>query len=552
MTQNVTEVRQHPNRKESPQADSDTLAQEEASSPWLNAIFGVLLFTAVVLFYFWARAQIGPGNHTILLIVTILLGIFMAFNIGGNDVANSFGTSVGAGTLSLRQALLVAAVFEVGGAVLAGGEVTETVKSGIVDLNGVNIQPMDFAYVMMSALLGAAVWLLLATRLGWPVSTTHAIVGAIVGGAITLGYLTDITGDKSPWSMVQWDEIVKIVISWFLSPLLGGIVAYLLYRLIRDSILVYNDRAEHRLEDLREKRNRHRRAFRDEFAGLPESEQIRVNGAMARDAVTSTSDDIELEDLESDYYRDLYRINEEAEDIDAHRALVRFVPLVAMVGAGIITAMMLFKGLSNTGISLDSLGTFLIILMVSAAVWMAVYIFARSMRDTSLQRSTFVLFSWMQVFTASAFAFSHGSNDIANAVGPFAAVIDVLKEGKIIDEAPVPTALLVTAGVGLVVGLWFVGRHVITTVGTNLTEIHPASGFAAELSAAAVVMSASLLGLPVSSTHILIGAVLGVGLVNRNANWGLMRQIGVAWVITVPVAAVFGAVGLMGIRAIFG
>ncbi|WP_165165310.1 inorganic phosphate transporter [Corynebacterium qintianiae] len=552
MTQNVTEVRQHPNRKESPQADSDTLAQEEASSPWLNAIFGVLLFTAVVLFYFWARAQIGPGNHTILLIVTILLGIFMAFNIGGNDVANSFGTSVGAGTLSLRQALLIAAVFEVGGAVLAGGEVTETVKSGIVDLNGVNIQPMDFAYVMMSALLGAAVWLLLATRLGWPVSTTHAIVGAIVGGAITLGYLADITGDKSPWSMVQWDEIVKIVISWFLSPLLGGIVAYLLYRLIRDSILVYNDRAEHRLEDLREKRNRHRRAFRDEFAGLPESEQIRVNGAMARDAVTSTSDDIELEDLESDYYRDLYRINEEAEDIDAHRALVRFVPLVAMVGAGIITAMMLFKGLSNTGISLDSLGTFLIILMVSAAVWMAVYIFARSMRDTSLQRSTFVLFSWMQVFTASAFAFSHGSNDIANAVGPFAAVIDVLKEGKIIDEAPVPTALLVTAGVGLVVGLWFVGRHVITTVGTNLTEIHPASGFAAELSAAAVVMSASLLGLPVSSTHILIGAVLGVGLVNRNANWGLMRQIGVAWVITVPVAAVFGAVGLMGIRAIFG
>lgn len=553
MSKDVSEVSLHPSDSvDNYSPDNETIKKEAQGSPWLHAFFVVLLSAAVILFYSWIRGQISEDGQTILLIVTIALGVFMAFNIGGNDVANSFGTSVGAGTLTLRQALLVAAVFEVGGAVLAGGEVTETVKSGIVDLGGANLQPMDFAFVMMSALLGAALWLLIATRLGWPVSTTHSIVGAIVGGAVTLGYITDATGDASPWSMVQWDEIGKIVISWFLSPLLGGIVAYFLYRLIKQSILVYNERAEKSLDKLRSERKAHRERFREKFAAMAPEEQIRVNGAMARDAVTTTGKDFTVEDLESDYYRDLYEINKKAEDVDAHRALIRFVPLVAMIGAGIITAMMLFKGLSNTGISLDSLGSLLIILMVSAAVWMAVYIFARSMRSTNLDRSTFVLFSWMQVFTASAFAFSHGSNDIANAVGPFAAVLDVLRTGEINEEAEVPTALLVTAGVGLVTGLWFIGRHVITTVGTNLTEIHPASGFSAELSAAAVVMSASLLGLPVSSTHILIGAVLGVGLVNRNANWGLMRNIAMAWVITLPVSAVIGALGLVGFRAIFG
>ncbi|WP_288832463.1 inorganic phosphate transporter [uncultured Corynebacterium sp.] len=552
MTHNITEAARHPEPTATLTGADEAAIEEETGGGKLHAVFGGLLFVTVLLFYFWARNQIGPGNHTVLLIVTIALGVFMAFNIGGNDVANSFGTSVGAGTLSLRQALMVAAVFEVGGAILAGGEVTETVKSGIVDLSGVDIQPMDFAFVMLSALFGAAVWLLVATRMGWPVSTTHSIVGAIVGGAVTLGYLVDLTGDASPWSMVQWDEISKIVISWFISPLLGGIVAYALFRFITRSILVYNERAEKKLETLRQRRHEHRRAFRDRFIAMPESEQIRENGAMARDAVTTTGSDFALEDLESDYYRDLYSINKEAEDVDAHRALIRFVPIVAMAGAGIITAMMLFKGLSNTGISLDSLGTVLIILMVSAAVWMAVYIFARTMRSTNLERATFILFSWMQVFTASAFAFSHGSNDIANAIGPFAAVLDVLKENSVVEKSEVPTALLVTAGVGLVAGLWFIGRHVIATVGTNLTEIHPASGFSAELSAAAVVMAASLLGLPVSSTHILIGAVLGVGLVNRNANWGLMRQIGLAWIITVPVSAALGAVGFVAIRAFFG
>ena len=205
-----------------------------------------------------------------------------------------------------------------------------------------------------------------------------------------------------------------------------------------------------------------------------------------------------------------------------------------------------------TSLHLSNLGNLVTILMIGAAIWMAVYIFANTMKHRDLDRSTFILFSWMQVFTASAFAFSHGSNDIANAVGPFAAVLDVIKSDEIRGEAAVPTALMVAAGVALISGLWFIGRKVISTVGTGLTKMHPATGFAAELSAAGVVMVASLLGLPVSSTHILIGAILGVGLVNKNANWGLMRPIALAWVITVPAAAAVAAVSVMVVRAVFG
>lgn len=228
------------------------------------------------------------------------------------------------------------------------------------------------------------------------------------------------------------------------------------------------------------------------------------------------------------------------------------MPLLAAFGAVVIGSMMLFKRLKNLSFELSSVGNFLILGMIAATVWMAVFIFARSLKKRNLSRSTFLLFSWMQVFMASAFAFSHGSNDIANAIGPFAAILDVLKTNQINDEAGVHSAVMLTAGVALIAGLWFIGRFVIQTVGSGLTEMHPASGFAAELSAAGVVMLASVLGLPVSSTHILIGAVLGVGIVNKAANWNLMNPIALAWVITVPAAAVIGAIGVLALRAMFG
>ena len=210
--------------------------------------------------------------------------------------------------------------------------------------------------------------------------------------------------------------------------------------------------------------------------------------------------------------------------------------------------MLLFKGLKNLELGLSTLNNVLIMGMVGTGVWMSTLIFAKSMKGESLSQSTFVLFSWMQVFTASGFAFSHGSNDIANAIGPFAAIIDVLKSGEVNSTANIPTVIMFTFGIGMVAGLWFIGREVILTVGTHLTTMHPASGFAAELSAAAVVLMASLLGIPVSSTHILIGAVLGVGLVNRQTNWALMKPIALAWVITLPAAAMLSAVFLLLFR----
>ena len=216
----------------------------------------------------------------------------------------------------------------------------------------------------------------------------------------------------------------------------------------------------------------------------------------------------------------------------------------------IISAMLLFKGLKNMHLGLSSMDNYFIMGMIGAAVWMAIFIFAKTLKGESLPRSTFLMFSWMQVFTASGFAFSHGSNDIANAIGPFAAILDVLRTGEIGSEAAVPPAAMLAFGVALIAGLWFIGRRVIATVGENLTKMHPASGFSAELSAAAVVMGASVMGLPVSSTHILIGAVLGVGLVNRATNWGLMKPIALAWVITLPAAAILGAIGVVALRGV--
>lgn len=510
--------------------------------------FGVLAVGALALCISWALGYTDTA-HTTLLITTIVVGMFMAFNIGGNDVANSFGTSVGAGTLTLKQALLVAAVFEVSGAVIAGGEVTETVRSGIVDLDSVALPPMDFVYIMLAALIGAAVWLLIATKMGWPVSTTHSIVGGIVGAAVTLGLQTGAGG----FEMVQWSEIGKIALSWVLSPALGGLVAWALYRAIKKHILVYNEEADAKMRELRLERIELRKKHKTAFERLSEVQQIAYTNAMARDAATKSSGhDYEPDELESDYYRELDAIESKEDEVNSQHALEIWVPLLAAGGSIVISSMLLFKGLKNLDLNIDNVGNILIMLMVGAAVWMAVFIFAKTLKKQSLSRSTYLLFSWMQVFTASAFAFSHGSNDIANAVGPFAAIVDVLRTEEINAEAAVPGALMLACGIGLVCGLWFIGRNVITTVGTGLTEMHPASGFTAELAAAGVVMAASMLALPVSSTHILIGAVLGVGIVNRAANWGLMKPIALAWVITLPAAALIGALGVTVLRAVFG
>ena len=378
-------------------------------------------------------------------------------------------------------------------------------------------------------------------------STTHSIVGGIVGAALTVGFITG----KGGLDMVQWGGIGTIAISWVLSPVLGGLAAFILFKWIKTSILVYNEEADQKLREIKTRRAELRQEHKSRFSRLNEIQQISYTNAMARDAALVAEEDFDPDQLESEYYRDLYNLNKDMDNVKAHRALESWVPVLAAIGAIIISAMVMFKGLKHTGLDFSVLQNLLVMGMVGAVVWMAVFIFARSLKKKSLAKSTFLLFSWMQVFTASAFAFSHGSNDIANAIGPFAAVIDVLKTDQVSDEAAVPVAVMIAMGVALISGLWFIGRFVIQTVGSGLTQMHPSSGFAAELAAAAVVMGSSILGLPVSSTHILIGAVLGVGIVNKAANWNLMKPIALAWVITLPAAAVIAAITVSVLRVVF-
>ena len=516
-------------------------------SPY-SIFFGALLIAATSYFLFWGLGY-TEHNHSLVFVLATAFGVFMAFTIGGNDVANSFGTSVGAGTLTVKQALLIAAVFEVSGAVIAGGEVTKTIRGGIVDLGAMAVAPMDFVYIMMSALIASAVWLLFATKKGYPVSTTHSIIGAIVGSSITLGILMSGTG--SALALVQWDKIGQIAVSWVLSPVLGGLVSYAVFFQIKKHILRYNDDADARLEHIRQNKRDHLQKHKEAFERLSEVQQIAYTHAMTRDMHVMNDRDFHPHELESDYYKEVLRIDAQRNEVDSHRALENWVPMIAAVGAMVIGSMLLFKGLKNLDLGLTTLHNYLILGMIAASVWMATFIFAKTLKRESLSKSTFLMFSWMQVFTAAGFAFSHGANDIANAIGPFAAILEVLRTNQIGSEAGIPTAAMITFGIALIAGLWFIGKEVIATVGHNLTQMHPASGFSAELSAAAVVMLASIMGLPVSSTHILIGAVLGIGLVNNQTNWGLMKPIALAWVITLPAAAILSAIAFLILRNIF-
>ena len=515
-------------------------------------IFFALLLVGMTSYFLWWGLDYTMHQQTPLFIVATAFGVFMAFNIGGNDVANSFGTSVGAGTLTIPQALGIAAIFEVSGAVLAGGEVTNTIRSGIVDLDGLSVTPNQFIYVMLSALIAAAFWLLFATKKGLPVSTTHAIIGGIVGSSIVLG--VTLGGTEMALSAVNWGQIGTIAISWVISPLLGGVLSYILYGQIKKNIIEYNDRTEAHLVTLKDNKKVLKQTHKQYLDSLTESEQLAYTSAMLRDQEIYRDDDCVVEDLETDYYKELYELENERSNLDTLKALKKWVPIIAAAGAAVMTAMVVFKGLKNVNGDMTNLNGLLIMGMIAALVWLATFIYTKSIRGKhkeDLTKATFIMFSWMQVFTASAFAFSHGSNDIANAVGPFAAIMDVIRTNTIATEAAVPPAVMLTFGVALIVGLWFIGKEVIQTVGTNLAKMHPASGFSAELAAAAVVMGASTMGLPVSSTHTLVGAVLGIGIVNRDTNWALMKPIGLAWIITLPAAALMSAISYVILTSIF-
>ena len=507
-------------------------------------LFAATLFAiSLVVFFSWGYGYID-GHHLLLFILASIFGLFMAFNIGGNDVANAFGTSVGAKTLTIKQALIIAAVFELSGAVFAGAEVTNTIRSGIVILpNNGDINPMIFAAVMLSALMSAGIWLFIATKKGLPVSTTHAIVGGIVGSALMMGYIYYNNGNTL--EMVKWSSISSIVLSWVISPVMGGVIAYIVFGYIKTKIITPSAELQAQIKAIKAQKRNFKENYISELSNKSEAEQIQELRNIA------ISDD--EEGVSSSPFRErMKEYKKEEKSIDAMRYMRLHIPILAAIAAIIISSTLLFKGLKHMNLNFSTIETIWILCVIGTVAYLVSFSIVNMMKKDNPQKGINRIFGWFQIFTASAFAFSHGANDIANAIGPFAAILDVLKNGSINSTATIPTVAMVTFGVALVVGLWFLGKEVITTVGSKLTEILPTTGFSAELSASIVILIATKMGLPISSTHVLIGAVLGIGLYNRNANWGMLKPIGLAWIITLPVAMIGSAIGFVIITKILG
>ena len=400
-------------------------------------------------------------------------GLFMAWGIGANDVANAMATSVGSKALTIKQAILVAAVFEFLGAVLAGGEVTSTIRKGIVDASILTDEPKLLVYGMLASLLAAGVWLLIASRNGWPVSTTHSIVGAIVGfAAVGIGI-----------DAVQWSKVGTIVMSWVVSPITSGFIAFLIYLSVQKLIL-------HQEDPL----------------------------AKAK----------------------------------------RYVPVYIFFAAFTITLVTILKGLKHVGLELKLEQSYMLATAIAAGIAIVGAIFISRIEPDvkSDKRQHFYtverVFGVLMIVTACGMAFAHGSNDVANAIGPVAAVVGIATSGSITSESALPVWVLVIGGAGIVIGLATYGRHVIATVGTKITQLTPSRGFAAELAAATTIVIASGTGIPISTTHTLVGAVLGVGMARgiEAIDLRVVSRILVSWVVTIPAGAFLAIVFYFIFRAV--
>jgi PiT family inorganic phosphate transporter len=419
--------------------------------------------------------EIIAAYGTVFLVLAIIFGFYMTWGIGANDVANAMGTSVGSGAITVKQAIFIAALFEFAGAFIAGGNVTATIRKGIVDPSGLTGSPEILVYGMLASLLAAAVWLMIASSRGWPVSTTHSIVGALVGFAVA-GIGLDA---------VHWGKIGQIVASWIVSPALGGLLAYGLMMSIRKVIL----NTEHPFESAR-----------------------------------------------------------------------KWGPAYVFLVGFIISLVTMFKGLSHLNLSLtisqSFIGASLFGVLVAGVGWVLI---RRVRMDPEADRdyhfaSVEKIFVPMMIFTACAMAFAHGSNDVANGIGPMAAVVSIISSGgEVAQKSSLPLWILFLGGAGIVIGLATLGYRVMQTIGTRITQLTPSRGFCATLAAAATVVLASRTGLPVSTTHIAVGAVIGVGLA-RGVGAIDLRVIGgivVSWVVTLPAGGLLAALFFFILKGIF-
>ncbi len=412
---------------------------------------------------------------TVFLILAAVFGLFMAWGIGANDVANAMATSVGSKALTIKQAVIIAAVFEFSGAILAGGQVTKTIRKGIVDADLLSANPELLLYGMLASLLAAGIWLLIASRNGWPVSTTHSIVGAIVGFAM-VGIGTEA---------VHWGKVGFIVASWVVSPVLAGFISFMLFRSVQSLIL--------------------------------NTEQPFENAK-------------------------------------------KYVPYYMFMVGFIISLVTLVKGLKHVGMDLTALQQYASAFVIGLSIMIAGRVYVNKIKldpkadkefhFTNVER----VFGILMVLTACAMAFAHGSNDVANAIGPVAAVVSIVNSGgEVASKSMLPIWVLALGGVGIVVGLVMYGKKVIATVGNQITELTPSRGFAATLAAATTVVLASGTGLPISTTHTLVGAILGVGLARGMAalNMTVIRNIFMSWIVTLPAGAILSIVFFFTLKSVF-
>ena len=414
-------------------------------------------------------------HGTTFVVIAVVFGLFMTWGIGANDVANALGTSVGSGAITVRTAILIAAVFEFLGAAFAGGQVTKTIRKGIIDPTPIADNPEILVLGMMAALLAAATWLMLASIKGWPVSTTHTIVGALVGfGIVGIGV-----------DAIQWGTIGRIAASWVISPAIGGLMAFLLMTSIQRLIL-----------------------------------------------------------------------NAEKPFASA----VRWAPAYAFLVGFVMALLTLFKGVKHLNLDLSIPMSFVLAAVFGAALAgigrvaiARVKVDARADRDFHYA-SVEKIFVPLMIFTACAMAFAHGSNDVANGIGPLAAVLTLVRSGgDLAQSSPLPIWVLVLGGGGIVLGLVTYGYRVMQTIGRKITELTPSSGFCATLAAAATVVLASRTALPVSTTHIAVGAVMGVGLARGFAalNLRVIGAIVVSWVVTLPAGGFLAAFFFFTLKGIF-
>jgi PiT family inorganic phosphate transporter len=400
----------------------------------------------------------------VLLILACVFGLFMAWGIGANDVSNAMGTSVGSRALTMKQAICIAMVFEFAGAYLAGGQVTETIRSGLVEMDVMSQNPDLFVYGMLASLLAAGSWLFIASILGWPVSTTHSIVGAIIGFA-AVGISFDA---------VQWSKVWGIVGSWVITPMIAGVLSFWIFRSVQYLILDTDE----------------------PFANAK-----------------------------------------------------RYIPFYMFAVGFFLSMVTILKGLKFVLGSHDISFSFIEATLMATVIGILVallgmYLLSRINQDAVIDKnnrfsSVERVFGILMIFTACAMAFAHGSNDVANAVGPMAAVVSVIKSGSLEATAMVESWVLLLGAVGIVIGLATYGYKVMQTIGKKITELTPSRGFAAEMSAAATVVIASAFGLPISTTHTLVGAVLGVGLARGIGalNLRVISGIFASWLITLPAGA---------------